>query len=609
MANVVPTHDSADTMLHELGHGVYDLGIRADLPWLLRSTHLVATEASALLFGALAWRRDWLEQILGLSADEGAELEGRLLSARASELLVFTRWVLVMNTFERALYADPDGDLDALWWELVQRYQGVTPPDDRRAPDWAAKIHIAVSPVYYHTYLYGAIVALQLVAALESELGGIVDRPEAGTLLRQRLYAPGESIRWDRLVEQASGAPLSVEFLERAVAQRRRMTDVAPYVQEPTYEEEERKTSYLELFFDLVFVFAFTQVTALILEDTTPQGFARAALVLAMVWWAWSAYAWMTNAIDVENAVTRVIMFAAMAAGFFMALAVPDAFQDEAAWFAVAYFVVRVLNPALYAWGVRGDPVLLRAMGRLAPWFVVAAVVALVGGFVDADYRAWVWLASLVIDVVGTLTVARVEWRVSPSHFAERFALIVIIALGESIVAIGIGTSGLPRDTTYALSVIVAFAGVAALWWAYFDFTAVAAERALRRASPQARGPMARDVFTYFHYPVVLGIILYAVAAKKTLEHPLDPLSEAGRWALGLGIAIFLVGFALMRFRVVHRVAWERLAAAVLSLVVAVVLDGADAIATLGVVIVILVLSVALETARLREVRAEIRAG
>ena len=387
------------------------------------------------------------------------------------------------------------------------------------------------------------------------------------------------------------------------------MTDVAPYVQEPTYEEEERKTSYLELFFDLVFVFAFTQVTALILENTTPQGFARAALVLAMVWWAWSAYAWMTNAIDVENAVTRVIMFAAMAAGFFMALAVPDAFQDEAAWFAVAYFVVRMLNPALYAWGVRGDPVLLRAMGRLAPWFVVAAVVALVGGFVDADYRAWVWLASLVIDVIGTLTVARVEWRVSPSHFAERFALIVIIALGESIVAIGIGTSGLPRDTTYALSVIVAFAGVAALWWAYFDFTAVAAERALRRASPQARGPMARDVFTYFHYPVVLGIILYAVAAKKTLEHPLDPLSEAGRWALGLGVAIFLVGFALMRFRVVHRVAWERLAAAVLSLVVAVVLDGADAIATLGVVIVILVLSVALETARLREVRAEIRAG
>jgi low temperature requirement protein LtrA len=387
------------------------------------------------------------------------------------------------------------------------------------------------------------------------------------------------------------------------------VSDVAPLIQEPTEAEEERKTSYLELFFDLVFVFAFTQVTALILEDTSVQGFLRSALVLAMVWWAWSAYAWMTNAIDIENAVTRLIMFTAMAAGFFMALAVPDAFQDEAAWFAVAYFVVRVLQTALYAWGVRDDPGNLRAVLRLAPWFLLAALVALVGGFVDPDYRAWVWLASLVIDVVGTLTVARAEWHVSPSHFAERFALIVIIALGESIVAIGIGPSLLERDATYALSVVVAFVGVAALWWAYFDFTAMAAERSLRRASPAARGPLARDVFTYFHYPIVLGIIFYAVAAKKTLEHPVDPLPDAGRWALGLGIAIFLCGFALMRFRVVRRVAWERIAAAAVALLVAVALDGADAIVTLGVAIVVLVLSVALETMRLHDFRATLRAG
>ena len=218
LANLVSTHESADTMLHELGHGVYDLGFRDDLPWLLRSTHLVATEASAILFGSLAWRRDWLEHVLGLSASEGAELEPRARAARAVELLVFTRWVLVMNGFERGLYANPDGDLDTLWWELVSRYQGVTPPDGRRAPDWAAKIHIAVSPVYYHTYLYGAIVALQLTAALETDAGGIVDRPDAGALLRERLFAPGQSVRWDRLVEQATGSPLSVEYLERAVA-------------------------------------------------------------------------------------------------------------------------------------------------------------------------------------------------------------------------------------------------------------------------------------------------------------------------------------------------------------------------------------------------------
>jgi low temperature requirement protein LtrA len=317
----------------------------------------------------------------------------------------------------------------------------------------------------------------------------------------------------------------------------------------------------------------------------------------------------MTNAIDIENVVTRLLVFAAMAAGFFMALAVPDAFQDEAAWFAVAYFVVRVLNSALYAWGVRGVPGQLAAVLRLSPWFLLAAVVALVGGFVDADYRAWVWLASLVIDVVGTLTVAREDWRVSAAHFAERFALIVIIALGESIVAIGLATSGLERDATYALSVAVAFAGVAALWWAYFDFVAVAAARSLRLASPAARGPLARDVFTFFHYPVVLGIIFYAVAAKKTLEKPLDPLSEAGRWALGLGIAIFLSGFVLMRFRVLRRVAWERVAAALVAIVLAVALDRTDSIVTLGLVIGVLVLSIVVETARLHDFRALLRSG
>jgi peptidyl-dipeptidase A len=218
LANVTDNQSWADTMLHELGHGVYDLGFDESLPWLLRDTHLVATEASALLFGALAGDREWLERILGIDAGEAEELAGRLRAARAAELLVFTRWVLVMTGFERVLYGDPDGDLDSAWWELVSRNQLLTPPDGRQAPDWASKIHIAVAPVYYHTYLYGAIVASQLRGALASAVGGIVDRPEAGAMLRRKLYAPGESIRWDRLVEEASGSPLAVESLAREVS-------------------------------------------------------------------------------------------------------------------------------------------------------------------------------------------------------------------------------------------------------------------------------------------------------------------------------------------------------------------------------------------------------
>jgi peptidyl-dipeptidase A len=123
-----------------------------------------------------------------------------------------------MTGFERSLYADPDGDLDSAWWELVARHQRLTPPEDRNAPDWAAKIHVAVAPVYYHTYLYGSIVALQLRDALRNKAGGLVDRPDAGQLLVARLFAPGQSIRWDRLVEHASGAPLTVDALAREVA-------------------------------------------------------------------------------------------------------------------------------------------------------------------------------------------------------------------------------------------------------------------------------------------------------------------------------------------------------------------------------------------------------
>jgi peptidyl-dipeptidase A len=217
LANVIENQMWAETMLHELGHGVFDLGLGDELPWLLRDTHRVTSEATALLFGALALEREWLERVLDLEAAEAETLDARLRAARAAELLVFTRWVLVMTGFERLLYADPDGDLDDAWWGLVARHQLLTPPEDRAAPDWASKIHVAVAPVYYHTYLYGSIVALQVHDALRAAAGGIVEHPSAGALLQRKLFAPGQSVRWDRLVEDVSGAPLSVDSLARAV--------------------------------------------------------------------------------------------------------------------------------------------------------------------------------------------------------------------------------------------------------------------------------------------------------------------------------------------------------------------------------------------------------
>jgi peptidyl-dipeptidase A len=215
LANVAGDHYWMDTMLHELGHGVYDVGIDPELPWLLRSTHLVATEGIALLFGRLAGEADWLEQVAGVPAGDAAALAEPLRAARAAELAVFARWVLVMTTFERGLYADPEADHDTRWWELVHRFQLVPPPDDRSAPDWAAKIHIAVAPVYYHTYLYGQLVASQLRRTLDRECGGLVGRPASGALLTDRVFRPGASVRWDRLVAGATGEPLTAVHFAR----------------------------------------------------------------------------------------------------------------------------------------------------------------------------------------------------------------------------------------------------------------------------------------------------------------------------------------------------------------------------------------------------------
>jgi peptidyl-dipeptidase A len=218
LANVVPTQQWMDTMLHELGHATFDAGLDPSLPWLLRDTHLVVTEGIAILMGRLASDAEWLERVVGVEPVTVAAIADALRVARAAEMLVFTRWVLVMTNFERSLYADPESDLDARWWELVERYQLVRRPEGRSNADWASKIHVACAPVYYHTYLFGHIVASQLAATLERECGGLVDRPDAGRLLAERVFAPGLAVRWDKLIEQATGEPLSAVHFGRDIA-------------------------------------------------------------------------------------------------------------------------------------------------------------------------------------------------------------------------------------------------------------------------------------------------------------------------------------------------------------------------------------------------------
>jgi low temperature requirement protein LtrA len=246
-------------------------------------------------------------------------------------------------------------------------------------------------------------------------------------------------------------------------------------------------------------------------------------------------------------------------------------------------------------------------MRQLAPWFLLAPSIALAGGLVEDPTRVTLWAVAIAVDVAGTLTVGRAGFRVSPSHFAERYALFIIIALGESIVAIGVGSAELEKDAAFAGAVAIAFAGVAALWWGYFDFAQTGAERTLRRTPAERRGALARDVFTFFHYPIVAGIILFAVAAKKTLAHPEDALSGAGRFALGAGIAVFLLGFVLARLRAIRRVAWERIGGAVAAAVLCAALTDLAAAALLAVVVAVLAAVYAFEAVRLRELRAQLR--
>lgn len=232
----------------------------------------------------------------------------------------------------------------------------------------------------------------------------------------------------------------------------------------------------------------------------------------------------------------------------------------------------------------------------------------LLGAFLDGDARTAAWAVSLAVDVGGALTVGTAGFRVSPSHFAERYGLFVIIALGESIVAVGLGASESERDALFAVAVAVGFAGVAALWWSYFDIPARGAERTLTATPVERRGPFARDVFTLCHYPFVLGVIFYAVAGEKMLEHPDEPLSTAGRWALGLGVASTLAAMVLARYRAVRAVAWERLAGLVLALVAVVALRDLDAVWLVLGVIAGLLAVLAVEDIRLREFRSRLRA-
>ena len=345
----------------------------------------------------------------------------------------------------------------------------------------------------------------------------------------------------------------------------------------------EKRVEPLELFFDLVFVFALTQVTARMADDLSWGGMLRGLLVLAAIWWAWSAYAWLTNEVDGRRRGVRLAIFAAMIAMLIASLAIPGAFEDDALLFALAYLGVREIHILLFAAGT--DSVDVRQATRaLAPVSTVAPGMLIAASAFDGATQIAIWIAALIVDfsVGGTRGIG--GWRLSPGHFAERHGLIVIIALGESIVAIGVGAAGIELDAGALAAATLGVIVAASLWWVYFDDARELVEPRLHALTGRARNVTARDGFSFLHLALVAGIVLLALGVKKTLEQVGDPLAEVAAVALCGGVALYLIGDVAFRRRVLGLAEPPRLVAAAICLAVIPLALELPALAALAIV-------------------------
>jgi low temperature requirement protein LtrA len=372
--------------------------------------------------------------------------------------------------------------------------------------------------------------------------------------------------------------------------------------------EGERVTP-LELFFDLVFVLALTQCTTLMARTPTWIGLLKGVLVLGMLWWAWVGYAWLTSVLDPEEGSVRLVIFAAMAAMLVAALCVPGAFGSEALLFAGAYAVVRSAHIALFTIASREDPALRHSVAGLAYSTAIGSGLLFVAAFAGGALQLGVWGLAIVLDAGGPYLFGADGWKLVPGHFAERHGLIVLIALGESIVALGVGA----RTTITAGAVAAAVLGVivaATLWWVYFDVTALVAERRLSSAKEgRERNELARDSFSYLHFPMVTGIALLAVGLKITSEDVSDPLKLVPTAALLGGTATYLLAHVAFRLRNVRSLSGRRLVGAIvlLALVPITLALEISSLVTLAILAILLSLLILYEVTRYADMRDRVR--
>jgi low temperature requirement protein LtrA len=372
-------------------------------------------------------------------------------------------------------------------------------------------------------------------------------------------------------------------------------------------ERGEHQVTPLELFFDLVFVFAITQVTSLLAHHPSWGGVLRGMLMLAALWWAWTGYAWLTSTMDVDEGGVRLAMLSAMGAMLFAALAVPGAFTHDAVLFGAFFLLVRALHVALYTIVSRDDPDLLGAVARLAPTVLFGSTLILLAGFSHGDTRIFIWIVALAIDYVGPAVFgAGRGWHVAPEHFAERHGLVVLIALGESIIALGVG-AGFELVARVIVAAALGIVVISALWWLYFDVAAILARIQLTQASGVRQAVLARDAYSYLHLPMVAGIVLFAFGLKTTLHRPTADLGAVEAVSLCGGAALYLLGHVASLYRTTRRIFRRRTIGAFILLALIPAAIAIPALVALGLVSAVCSAVVAYEAIRRREHRARLR--
>ena len=385
---------------------------------------------------------------------------------------------------------------------------------------------------------------------------------------------------------------------------------------------EDARVTPIELFFDLVFVFSLTQVTALMSHNLTGRGIVQGMLVLCLLWWCWVGFAWIGNVLRADEGVGRVAMFGSMGAMFVLALCVPEAFVDLPGGLfgpvvlAITYLLLRLFHLGIFWLAGAHDPGLRRQLLRFLPSLLVSTALLLVASQLEGTAQMLVWVAVLVADYLGTILGGASGWRLnSASHFAERHGLIVIIALGESIVATGSGVSSLPISWPIIVATTVGLALAACIWWAYFDVLAIAAERVLREAEGEVRTRLARDAYSYLHLPMIAGIVLMALGMEHVLKyvgdtshHELsDPLATIPLAAMYGGVALYLLAQVAFKYRNWHTLSAPRLIATAAILLLIPAAAQIPALAALGVVTAVMVALIAFESLTYSELREQVR--